>query len=153
MVLKLVLMEIIGLASDHAGYDLKCIIKEHLEKQGFMVKDYGSDSAVSSDYPDFAHLIGYGIDNKDINRGVVFCGSGNGINMTVNKHQGVRSALCWNTEIAALARHHNDANICSLPSRFISEAEAIKIVDIFLKESFDGGRHCIRVEKIPLLLK
>lgn len=146
-------MEIIGLASDHAGYDLKCIIKEYLEKQGFMVNDYGSDSAVSSDYPDFAHLIGYGIDNKDINRGIVFCGSGNGINMTVNKHQGVRSALCWNTEIAALARHHNNANICSLPARFITESEAKKIVDVFLKESFDGGRHFIRVEKIPILSK
>ena len=146
-------MEIIGLASDHAGYDLKCIIKEHLEKHGFTTKDYGCDSSVSCDYPDFAHLIGYGIENKDIKRGIVFCGSGNGINMTVNKHQDVRSALCWNTEIADLARHHNDANVCSLPARFITEYEAKKIVDVFLDETFDGGRHLIRVEKIPILLK
>ena len=153
MVLKQVEMEIIGLASDHAGYDLKCIIKEHLEKHGFTTKDYGCDSSVSCDYPDFAHLIGYGIENKDIKRGIVFCGSGNGINMTVNKHQDVRSALCWNTEIADLARHHNDANVCSLPARFITEYEAKKIVDVFLDETFDGGRHLIRVEKIPILLK
>jgi len=143
-------MEIIGLASDHAGYDLKCIIKEHLEKNGYITKDYGCDSVLSCDYPDYAHLIGYGIDNKIINRGFVFCGSGNGINMTVNKHQEVRSALCWNSEIAELARRHNNANICSLPARFITEAEAIKIVDIFLVEPFDGGRHLKRVEKIPI---
>ena len=146
-------MEIVGLASDHAGYELKCIIKEHLEKQGYVIKDYGCDSYESSDYPDFAHLIGYGIENKEINKGFVFCGSGNGINMTVNKHQRVRSALCWNTEIARLARHHNDANICSLPSRFINESEAKKIAEVFLEESFDGGRHLRRVEKIPILQK
>jgi ribose 5-phosphate isomerase B len=143
-------MEIIGLASDHAGYDLKCVIKEHLEKSGYVLKDYGNDSSVSSDYPDFAHLIGYGIDNNEIERGFVFCGSGNGINMTVNKHPAVRSALCWNTEIASLARHHNDANICSLPARFISLDEAKNIVDVFLNEPFDGGRHLTRIKKIPL---
>jgi len=153
LVLKFVEMEIVGLASDHAGYDLKCTIKEHLEKHGFITKDYGCDSSLSCDYTDFAHLIGYAIENKDIERGIVFCGSGNGINMTVNKHQGVRSALCWNTEIADLARHHNDANVCSLPARFITESEAKKIVDVFLDETFDGGRHLIRVEKIPILLK
>ena len=146
-------MEIIGLASDHAGYDLKCIIKDHLEKLGYVTKDYGCESSVSSDYPDFAHLIGYGIEKKEVNKGIVFCGSGNGINMTVNKHPQVRSALCWNTEIARLARHHNDANICSLPSRFINEGEAKKIVEVFLEESFDGGRHLRRVEKIPILQK
>lgn len=144
-------MEIIGLASDHAGYELKCLVKEYLEKKGFRVQDFGCDSSVSCDYPDFAHLLGYAIENNTINRGLVFCGSGNGINMTVNKHQGVRSALCWNTEIAVLARHHNDANVCSLPARFITESEAIKIVDIFLEEDFDGGRHLMRVVKIPLL--
>lgn len=146
-------MEIIGLASDHAGYDLKCIIKEYLEKHGYTTKDYGCNSSASCDYPDFAHLIGYGIENHEIQYGIVFCGSGNGINMTVNKHQGVRSALCWNTEIAKLARHHNDANICSLPARFITESEAKKIVDVFLDETFDGGRHLIRIEKIPLSQK
>jgi len=145
-------MKIIGLASDHAGYDLKCIIKEHLEKHGYDTKDYGCDSSSSCDYPDFAHLIGYGLDNNDIERGFVFCGSGNGINMTVNKHPGVRSALCWNTEIAELARRHNDANICSLPARFITESDAKKIVDVFLEESFDGGRHLLRIRKIPLVI-
>lgn len=143
-------MELIGLASDHAGYDLKLFIKDYLFKNGFDLKDFGNDSAEKSDYSDFAHLIGYAIDNKEINRGIVFCGSGNGINMTVNKHPGVRSALCWNEEIARLARHHNDANVCSLPARFISKEMALKIVEIFLKENFDGGRHLIRIEKIPL---
>ena len=150
MVLKIIKMDIIGLASDHAGYDMKCIIKSHLKKKGYVTKDFGCDSSESSDYPDFAHLIGYGIDNKVVNKGIVFCGSGNGINMTVNKHPGVRSALCWNTEIAKLARNHNDANICSLPSRFITLEEAKNIIDVFLDESFDGGRHLKRIQKIPL---
>jgi len=143
-------MKIIGLASDHAGYDLKCSIKKYLEKIGFFIKDYGCDSAVSCDYPDYAHYIGNAIENKEIDKGLVFCGSGNGINMTVNKHQAVRSALCWNTEIAELARKHNDANICSLPARFITETEAKEIIDVFLNEDFDGGRHLKRVLKIPL---
>ena len=143
-------MEIIGLASDHAGYDLKCLIKEHLVKLGFEIKDYGCYSSVSSDYPDYAHPFAYGFENKEFNRGFVFCGSGNGINMTVNKHQGVRSAICWNEEIAKLARNHNDANVCSFPARFVTLDDAIKITDIFLSEQFDGGRHCIRIAKIPL---
>ncbi|HEY5591144.1 MAG TPA: RpiB/LacA/LacB family sugar-phosphate isomerase [Paludibacter sp.] len=146
-------MKIIGLASDHAGYDLKCIIKDHLEKKGYDTKDYGCYSSLSCDYPDFAHLIAYGLENSDIELGFVFCGSGNGINMTVNKHPGVRSALCWNTEIAELARRHNDANICSLPARFITESDAKNIVDVFLDESFDEGRHLLRVKKIPLINK
>jgi ribose 5-phosphate isomerase B len=143
-------MEIIGLASDHAGYDLKIYIKEYLEGLGYFIKDYGCYSDESCDYPDYAHYLGYEIDNKNIERGFVFCGSGNGINMTINKHPGVRSALCWNTEIAKLARHHNNANVCSLPARFISNEEALKVVDLFLNEKFDGGRHFSRVQKIPL---
>lgn len=143
-------MELIGLASDHAGYYLKLFIKDYLLREGYNVKDFGCDSAESCDYPDYAHMIGYAIDNKQVNIGVVFCGSGNGINMTVNKHPGVRSALCWNEEIAVLARHHNNANVCSLPARFISKEMALKIVEIFLKENFDGGRHLVRTEKIPL---
>ena len=143
-------MKIIGLASDHAGYDLKLFIKEYLNKNNFEIIDYGCDSSVNCDYPDYAHLLGYAIENKEIDCGLVFCGSGNGINMTVNKHQGVRSALCWNTEIAGLARHHNDANVCSLPARFITEFEAKKIIEVFLEENFDGGRHLKRIEKIPL---
>ena len=143
-------MTTIGLASDHAGFDLKCFISEHLNSKGFRIMDFGCFSDVSCDYPDFAHLIGNAMDNSDFLIGFVFCGSGNGINMTVNKHKSVRSALCWSTEIAYLARHHNNANICSLPSRFISNDDAIKIVDVFLSEEFDGGRHLSRVLKIPL---
>jgi ribose 5-phosphate isomerase B len=146
-------MEIIGLASDHAGYNLKSIIKEYLIGKGFIVKDFGCNSSESCDYPDYAHLLGYSIDNKEIAKGLVFCSSGNGINMTVNKHPDVRSALCWNTEIAYLARHHNDANVCSLPANFVKVDEAIDIIDEFLKESFDGGRHERRVNGIALRTK
>lgn len=143
-------MEIIGVASDHAGYDLKLLIVAHLEKKGFVIKDFGCNSSVSCDYPDYAHKLGYAIDNNEVTRGIVFCGSGNGINMTINKHQSVRSALCWNTEIAVLARGHNDANVLSLPARFVTEKDSIKMVDIFLEEPFEGGRHLIRIKKIPL---
>jgi len=146
-------MKIIGLASDHAGYDLKVCIKEYLENLGYIIEDYGCDSSKSCDYPDYAHYLGFKIDNKEIERGLVFCGSGNGINMTVNKHPAVRSALCWNTEIAKLARNHNDANVCSLPARFISELEAKNIVNVFLNENFEGGRHLTRINKIPLFEK
>ena len=143
-------MEIIGVASDHAGYDLKLLIMAHLEKKGFAIKDFGCNSSVSCDYADYAHHLGYAIDNNEVTRGIVFCGSGNGINMTINKHQSVRSALCWNTEIAVLARQHNDANVLSLPARFVTDKDAIKMVDIFLDEPFEGGRHLIRIRKIPL---
>jgi len=143
-------MNIIGLASDHAGYQLKIIIVEYLRGKGFNLIDFGCNSELSCDYADYAHLLGFALDNSEIQRGFVFCGSGNGINMTINKHKSVRSALCWNTEIANLARHHNDANVCSLPARFISVTEAIQIVDIFLSELFDGERHLKRIEKIPI---
>lgn len=143
-------MNIIGLASDHAGYQLKIIIVEYLRGKGFNLIDFGCNSELSCDYADYAHLLGFALDNSEIQRGFVFCGSGNGINMTINKHKSVRSALCWNTEIANLARHHNDANVCSLPARFISVTEAIQIVDIFLSELFDGERHLKRIKKIPI---
>ena len=143
-------METIGLASDHAGYALKNFISAHLQQNGYTVCDFGCNSESSCDYPDFAHLLGSSIDKGVIKRGLVFCGSGNGINMTINKHQSVRSALCWNTKIADLARHHNDANVCSLPARFITELEAIEIVDVFLFEVFDEGRHLQRILKIPI---
>ena len=144
-------MDTIGLASDHAGYALKELLKKFLESKGLTIKDYGCNSLESCDYPDFAHKLGYAIENQVINKGIVFCGSGNGINMTVNKHNGVRSALCWKTEIAWLSRHHNDANVCSLPTRFVTEKEAIEIVNVFLMENFDGERHLKRINKIPLL--
>ena len=143
-------MEIIGLASDHAGYQLKCEIIEYLNSNGYKFIDFGCYSDKSCDYADFAHILGFALDNSDINRGIAFCGSGNGINMTVNKHQSVRSALCWNTEIAYLARHHNDANVCSLPARFINVQNAIEIVVVFLRETFDGERHLRRIQKIPI---
>ena len=143
-------METIGLASDHAGFELKCLIKSYLEELGFKTNDFGCYSSESCDYPDFAHLLGKAIDNKELNRGFVFCGSGNGINMTINKYAKVRSALCWNVEITKLARNHNDANICSFPARFISVNEAKEIVKVFLSEEFEGGRHLARINKIPI---
>ncbi len=143
-------MKIIGLASDHAGYDLKCLVISYLKIKGYEIRDFGCNSNESCDYPDFAHALGDAMDRLEIKSGLVFCGSGNGINMTINKHQAVRSALCWSSDIAYLARHHNDANVCSLPARFISEQEAIKIIDVFINESFDGGRHTRRIEKIPI---
>jgi ribose 5-phosphate isomerase B len=143
-------METIAVASDHAGYDLKNIISEHLKLKGFSIKDFGCYSNESCDYADYAHPLAEAIERGEVMRGLVFCGSGNGINMTVNKHQGIRSAICWNSELASLARHHNDANICSMPARFISKEEAIEITDVFLKEPFDGGRHLNRINKVPI---
>jgi len=143
-------METIAVASDHAGYELKNIISEHLKLKGFSIKDFGCYSNESCDYADFAHPLAAAIERGEVKRGLVFCGSGNGINMTVNKHQGIRSAICWNSELASLSRHHNDANICSMPARFISKEQAIEITDVFLKEPFDGGRHLNRINKIPV---
>ncbi len=145
-------MKKIGLASDHAGYQLKCEIIDYLSNKDYEIIDYGCNSEESCDYSDFAHLLGKSIDNQDITLGLVFCGSGNGINMTINKHQSVRSALCWNSTVSSLARHHNDANVCSLPARFVSVSEAIDIIDVFLNEDFDGGRHLLRVQKIPVII-
>ena len=136
------------LASDHAGYQLKRIIIKHLSSQGWSCIDLGTDSDGAVDYPDFGHLLAGKIKNDENLLGISICGSGNGINMTTNKHQGIRGAICWNEEIAALARSHNNANICSLPARFISEDMALKIVDVFLSTDFDGGRHARRIKKI-----
>ncbi len=138
----------IGIGADHAGFSLKEILKTHLQKRGFAVKDYGTFSDQSVDYPDYAHPLAADINSKAIGKAIVLCGSGNGVNMTVNKYPGVRSALCWSEQIAILARRHNDANICALPARFITEPEAQLIVDTFLDTPFDGGRHQRRVEKI-----
>lgn len=143
-------MKIVGLASDHAGFYLKVIVKDHLESLGYSIRDFGCNSDISCDYADYAHALGFAMDNLDIQIGLVFCGSGNGINMTVNKHSSVRSAICWNSDIASLARHHNDANVCSVPARFVTNEEAIRVVDTFLSEIFDGGRHALRIKKIPI---
>ena len=144
--------EIIPIASDHAGYELKEKVIEYLKSKDFEVKDYGTYSSESVDYPDFAHQVGSAINNAKYKRGIVICGSGNGVQMTVNKYPNVRCALCWNEEIASLARQHNDANVISLPARFIDENTALRIVDIYLNTPFEGGRHQRRVEKINKLL-
>ena len=138
----------IALASDHAGFELKSAIILYLDKEKIGIIDFGCFSSESCDYPDFAHPLATAIENDPELIGIVCCGSGNGINMTVNKHQGIRSAICWNKEVAELARSHNNANVCSLPARFISEEEAKKCIDIFLTEKFEGGRHADRVDKI-----
>jgi ribose 5-phosphate isomerase B len=140
----------IAIASDHAGYKLKKDLIEHLKIKKFSVKDFGTFSDESVDYPDYGHILAEAMLKKEFDFGISLCGSGNGINMTANKYQGIRSALCWNTKIAELARSHNNANICALPARFISREEAKNIVDKFLSAEFEGGRHKIRVDKIPV---
>lgn len=144
--------EIIPIACDHAGYELKQLVINYLKDDGFDVKDFGTFSSDSCDYPDFAHQLGSAVNRGEFARGIVICGSGNGVQMTVNKYPNVRCALCWNIEIAHLARQHNDANVLSLPARFIPADLAIKIVDEFLNTPFEGGRHQRRVEKISQLL-
>ena len=139
----------IGICSDHAGYELKNKIIEHLKSKNVgEVKDFGAFSAESSDYPDFAHLMAKAVSQGGIEFGISCCGTGNGISMTANRHVFVRSALCWQPELAKFARQHNNANVLSLPARFISEETAFKIVDIFLSTEFEGGRHQKRIEKI-----
>lgn len=145
-------LEKIIVASDHAGFRLKEKIVKWLNSNRYEVKDIGCYSEESVDYPDYAHVVANAIEAGDYHYGITVCGSGNGISMAANKHQGIRSALCWNEEISRLARAHNDANICSLPGRFIGEAEAIVIVKTFLNTSFEGGRHKRRIDKIPLKL-
>ncbi len=140
--------EILGMASDHAGYEMKEKIKKYLQSKGFEIVDFGTNSPDSCDYADYAHPLASAISKGEIPRGVAFCGSGNGINMTLNHHTGIRSAYCWQEEITALARQHNDANICVMPARFLSEELCQKIADIFLSTPFEGGRHQRRIEKI-----
>lgn len=138
----------IAIGSDHAGYDLKEELKKTLTDRGNEVEDFGTGSDESVDYPDYGHPVAESVQKGNSHLGVVICGSGNGINMTVNKHEGIRSALCWLPEIAALARQHNDANILALPARYLSVDEAREILNAFLDSEFEGGRHQRRVEKI-----
>lgn len=140
----------LAIVSDHAGYSLKEKILNYLSKEQYEVKDFGCYTDESVDYPDFGHPLASAVSSGEYELGISLCGTGNGINMTVNKHPGIRSALCWNEEISRLARAHNDANICALPARFISEPEAYLIVRTFLNTGFEGGRHKRRVEKISL---
>ena len=140
----------IGLASDHAGFELKEFIKNHLEQEGYVCTDFGAYSAESCDYPDYAHPLAKAVELREVCLGIALCGSGNGINMTLNKHQGIRAALCWNVEIVQLTRAHNDANILVLPARFIGREDAETMINMFLNTPFEGGRHQKRIEKIPI---
>ncbi len=136
----------ISIASDHAGFELKEVLKQYLQIKNIEVKDFGTNSLESVDYADYVHPLGRSIEDFDF--GIVICGSGNGVAITANKHKKVRAAYCWNEEITALARQHNDANVIVLPARFISQDEAKQFTDIFLSTKFEGGRHIRRVEKI-----
>lgn len=140
----------IALCSDHAGYELKNDIINHLHELGYETDDFGTYSNESCDYPDFAHPCALAVESGADYPGIAMCGTGNGISMTLNKHQGIRAALCWNTDLARLAREHNDANILVLPARFIDKTQALEVVDTFLNTKFEGGRHERRIKKIPV---
>ena len=141
-------MPTIAIGADHAGYPYKAAIKESLEAMGYAVSDYGTDSPDSVDYPDFVHPVAEAVEAGRAKLGVVLCGSGNGVAMTANKHQGIRAALCWIEEIAVLARQHNDANVVAIPVRYTNEQQAVQLVRTFVQTAFDGGRHARRVGKI-----
>jgi ribose 5-phosphate isomerase B len=138
----------ISIGNDHAGPEYKKAIIEMLKANGYEVTNYGTDSADSVDYPDFAHPVALDVETKKADYGIIICGSGNGIAMSANKHQGIRAALCWMKEIAVLARQHNNANIISIPARFTSIPQAVEMVQTFLNTDFEGGRHQNRVDKI-----
>jgi ribose 5-phosphate isomerase B len=140
----------IAIASDHAGFFLKQKIQEYLRNEKIEVKDFGTSSAEAVDYPDYAHPLANAVAEGEFELGISICATGNGINMTINKHQGIRGALCWNEEMSRLARAHNNANICAIPGRYVSESEAILIVKTFLSTPFDEGRHRKRIDKIPI---
>lgn len=140
----------IVIGADHAGFELKSNVIGHLKANGHVVSDQGTFSEERADYPDFAHKVAEVVLAGEADFGVLMCGSGNGIAISANKHKGIRAALCWNSEIAALARQHNDANILVLPARYIAVDEAFKCIDVFLAEKFEGGRHQARVSKIDI---
>ena len=141
----------IAIGSDHAGFNIKQILAHYLQAQNIQVIDKGTHSTESVDYPDYGHAVACAVKNQEADYGIIICGSGNGINISANKHKGIRSALCWMPEIARLAKQHNNANIIALPSRFIDSSMAIQIVEAFLKADFEGGRHQKRIDKIDLL--
>jgi len=143
---------IIAIASDHAGYELKEIIKAHLNSMGIEYEDYGTYNDTCVDYPDMIHPIASDINKNKFEKGIIICGSGNGVAMTANKYLNVRAALCWTPEVAKFARLHNDANIVSLPARFIDADTAKEIVTVFLTTAFEGGRHLRRVDKIKNII-
>lgn len=143
-------MEKVAFAADHAGYELKEILMDYMRSKGYDVMDYGTFSTESCDYPDYAHPAAEAVEKGECAFGIAMCGTGNGISMTLNKHQGIRDALCWNPEIAELAKQHNAANFITLPARFVSHDESKKIIDAYLNANFEGGRHLRRIEKIPV---
>ena len=143
-------MKTIGLASDHAGFELKEYVKTWLEAKGYTFKDFGTYSTDSCDYPDFAHPLAEAVESGECYPGIAICGSGEGISMTLNKHQSIRAALCWIPEIAHMTRLHNDANVLVMPGRFIDTETASQIMDEFFKTEFEGGRHQKRIDKIPV---
>jgi ribose 5-phosphate isomerase B len=138
----------IGLAADHAGFELKEKIRALLSRMGYDVHDFGASSTASVDYPDFAHPLANALEEGKLQFGVACCGTGNGMAITLNRHRGIRAGLCWNVEVASLVRQHNDANVCVLPARFVDEAPAMEMVKAFLSTAFDGGRHQRRIDKI-----
>ena len=140
----------IAFASDHAGYELKQHLMDMMRSRGYETVDFGTNSTESCDYPDYAHPCAVAVEKGDCAFGIAMCGTGNGISMTLNKHQGIRAALCWKPETAALAKQHNNANILVLPARFVTQREADIIVDAFLDATFEGGRHQRRIDKIPV---
>lgn len=144
-------MKKIGIACDHAGYEMKEFLVGYLSAKGYEVLDFGTESEESVDYPDFAHQLGEAIDNGELEIGVGLCGSGEGMAMTLNKHQKVRAGLCWNKEVASLIRQHNNANIIVFPARFIDNDEAVAMLDVFLSTDFEAGRHQRRIDKISCM--
>ena len=140
----------LALASDHAGYEMKEFLKGYLEQAGYEIVDFGTNSEASCDYPDFAHPAALAVEKGECDLGIAACGTGNGMQMTLNKHQGIRAGLCWLPEIGKLIRQHNDANFLVLPARFISLEDAVKITDVYLTTPFEGGRHAVRISKMPV---
>jgi len=140
----------IAIASDHAGYELKSVLIEYIQEHGSDVKDFGTNSLASCDYPDYVHPLCDFIESGQAEFGILICGSANGVAITANKHQDIRAAICWREDITALARQHNDANVCCIPARFLDISEAYQIVEIFMTTAFEGGRHQTRVDKIKL---
>lgn len=140
----------IAIGADHAGFEYKELLKHHLQEKGWVVDDKGTHSKESTDYPAFAHPVASIVERGEATAGILVCGSGIGVSITANRHPGVRAALCWNEEVAALCRQHNNANVLCLPARFVSEEQLLKMTDIFLETGFEGGRHERRVAKIEM---
>ena len=139
----------ISIGNDHAGVDLKEAIVSYLQKKGHVLHNHGTNNGESVDYADFIHPVAQDVEAKTVDMGIIICGSGNGAAMTANKHEKIRAALCWSAEISKLSRQHNDANILSIPARFVSLEQAHEMVDLFISTPFEGGRHQKRIEKIP----